>query len=142
VPLAQITRSGIPHSLSLSLSPVLQWRGFHGVRLLMGERGAPPLYPKAEDSGVRREGKLLRPPDFSGGVAWQRHGRGIHRHRYFVLLNRSVVHRSPEIAIGSLGGCSGPQPAESMAEEPGICGNGGWRDCVHWQDQLGKKRLS
>jgi hypothetical protein len=108
----------------------------------MGERGAPPLYPKAEDSGVRREGKLLRPPDFSGGVAWQRHGRGIHRHRYFVLLNRSVVHRSPEIAIGSLGGCSGPQPAESMAEEPGICGNGGWRDCVHWQDQLGKKRLS
>jgi DNA-binding transcriptional LysR family regulator len=109
----------------------------------MGERGALTLYPKAEESRVRRGGKLLRPPDFSGGVARQRHGRGIHRHRYFVPRNRLVVRRSPEITTGSPpGGCSGPQPVESMAEEPRICGDRGWRDCVRWQDPLGKKRLS
>jgi hypothetical protein len=108
----------------------------------MGERGVPDLYPEAEESGFRRGGKLLRPPDFSGGVARQRHGRGIRRHRYFVPRNRSVVHKSPVITTGSPGGCSGPQPAESMAEEPGICGDRGWRDCVRWDDSLGKKRLS
>jgi hypothetical protein len=92
----------------------------------MGEQGAPALYLEAEESEFRRGGKLLRPPDFSGGVARQRHGRGIRRHRYFVPRNRLVVHKSPEITIGSPGGCSVPQPAESMAEEPVICGDRGW----------------
>jgi hypothetical protein len=40
----------------------------------MGERGVPDLYPKAEESGFRRGGKLLRPPDLV--EEWRGNGMG------------------------------------------------------------------
>jgi hypothetical protein len=107
-----------------------------------GRARCPGFIPQSRGKRIPKGRKVVTPARFSGGVARQRHGRGIRRHRYFVPRNRSVVHKSPEITTGSPGGCSGPQPAESMAEEPGIRDDRGWRDCVRWDDSLGKKRLS